>query len=200
MNLKKLRYPRNYWVRVPRWFQMLFPGITWSLPGKGEVLWTIDDGPNPESTPGWLELLDELNYKAVFFLTGQHYQAYPKLVEKILSAGHRIGSHGHTHLDGWKTPTHEYLEDVDKSSSLMDSVVFRPPYGRLRIGQYTNLRSRYEIFMWTVMSGDFDSRVSPRQLWKRINNVGKGDIVVFHDHPACLNKVKEALKHGTSAM
>ena len=37
---------------------------------------------------------------------------YPELISLIKSKGHIIGNHGYHHLDGWKTVTRVYLEEL----------------------------------------------------------------------------------------
>ena len=49
-------------------------------------------------TPKLLELLDQLDLKATFFVTGWSVDAHPAMAEAILKAGHEIGHHGYHHL------------------------------------------------------------------------------------------------------
>jgi len=49
-------------------------------------------------TPKLLELLDQLDLKATFFVTGWSVDAHPAMAESILKAGHEIGHHGYHHL------------------------------------------------------------------------------------------------------
>ncbi|MHC4962555.1 MAG: polysaccharide deacetylase family protein, partial [Planctomycetota bacterium] len=68
--------------------------------GKDEqVCLTFDDGPNPESTPDILTLLDDLGVKATFFLIGENIKKHPELYHKIINQGHEIGDHGYRHVN-----------------------------------------------------------------------------------------------------
>lgn len=49
-------------------------------------------------TPKLLELLDQLDLKATFFITGWSVDAHPAMCEAILRADHEIGHHGYHHL------------------------------------------------------------------------------------------------------
>jgi peptidoglycan/xylan/chitin deacetylase (PgdA/CDA1 family) len=49
-------------------------------------------------TPKLLQLLDQLELKATFFVTGWSVDAHPAMAEAILKAGHEIGHHGYHHL------------------------------------------------------------------------------------------------------
>jgi peptidoglycan/xylan/chitin deacetylase (PgdA/CDA1 family) len=82
----------------------------------------------------------------------------------------------------------------------MDSVLFRPPYGRLKPKQAQFLQRHYRIVMWDVLSGDFDPKLSPEQCLNNvINNVRPGSIVVFHDSLKAEDKLSyvlpKALEH-----
>lgn len=54
---------------------------------------TIDDGPDPESTPRLLRLLDRYDAHATFFLIGDRVEGNEDLVERIVAEGHEIGNH-----------------------------------------------------------------------------------------------------------
>ena len=64
-----------------------------------QVCLTFDDGPNPESTPDILALLEDLGVKATFFLIGENINKYPDLYHKIIKQGHEIGDHGYRHVN-----------------------------------------------------------------------------------------------------
>ncbi len=71
--------------------------------------------------------------------------------------GHRVGNHTFNHLNGWKTDNKVYLENIEKARELIDSDLFRPPYGRATAFQIRNLSEKlnYKIVMWDVLSGRF---------------------------------------------
>lgn len=185
---------RTYFVKVPSWARLLYPEAIWTQEESetaNRALWTIDDGPDSESTPLWLKLLRERNQKAIFFLLGSKCEQYPELVDLILSEGHRIGSHGYDHLDGWKTSTDTYIADVQRSLGIIDTNMFRPPYGRMRPGQYRKIKEQCDIMMWSIMPGDFDTSVNDVLLRSRIENVHHRDILVFHDRLSWVQKVAQ---------
>ncbi len=171
---------------------MIYPSGIWSqsdleFTHDGPV-WTIDDGPDPESTPGWLELLDQMDSKAIFFLLGAKCEKHPQLVDAIRSAGHMIGSHGYRHLNGWKTNYDKYIDDVRLGLAITDASYFRPPYGRMTIRQYREISSMSQIMMWSLMPGDFDESVSQEVLSQRIDSAHSEDIVVLHDDISSIEK------------
>lgn len=58
---------------------------------------TIDDGPDPRTTPALLRALESHGIRATFFLIGQRAVEHPELVKAIHEAGHLIGNHTFTH-------------------------------------------------------------------------------------------------------
>ena len=58
---------------------------------------TYDDGPDPASTPQFLDLLAEHSTRATFFLLGEHVVGEPGLVRRMADEGHELGVHGWTH-------------------------------------------------------------------------------------------------------
>lgn len=65
--------------------------------GPKEVALTFDDGPNPETTPAILDVLDRHCVKAVFFMVGIYAQKHPEIVREVAARGHTIGTHTWSH-------------------------------------------------------------------------------------------------------
>lgn len=157
--------------------------LVWEIPNNNnEVFLTFDDGPHPEITPIVLDLLDRFRAKATFFLIANNAEKYPHIVNDIKNKGHAIGIHTYNHLNGWKTDDNIYLEDIKKASDIVESKLFRPPYGRILRSQIKKLIPNYKIIMWSVLSGDFSKKVSKELCYKNVSkNLKSGSIIVFHD-------------------
>ena len=193
---------RKYFLRVPKWSQQLYPKAIWSAENYDsidtDVLYTIDDGPNPESTPLWLDLLKEQNIKAIFFLVAQKCERYPELIDRIKQEGHVIGSHGYAHLDGWRTSNIEYIRDIKRSLDIINTKLFRPAYGRMTRSQYKSIKEFADIMMWSLMPGDFDSDTTAEVVSKRLALKKKGDIIVLHDDVGSYKKCAVAMSSDTN--
>ncbi|MEI9401915.1 chitooligosaccharide deacetylase NodB [Mesorhizobium argentiipisi] len=63
------------------------------------VYLTFDDGPNPDCTPDILDLLGEKQASATFFVIGTYASDQPKLIQRMIAEGHRVGNHTMTHRD-----------------------------------------------------------------------------------------------------
>lgn len=161
----------------------LYPDALFRIKTDEKLLFlSFDDGPDPYSTPGLLELLEHYGIKALFFCNGKAAEKYPELVKQIISEGHVIGNHGNAHLNGWITPTHKYIDDVVKASAFTSSRLFRPPYGRITLRQYRMLKGDYIIFFWDLMPYDFDKGFGVcNSLMVLRKKLRKGSVIVFHD-------------------
>lgn len=157
--------------------------LVWSIEtDQDEIYLTFDDGPTPGVTNWVLDILKIHNAKATFFCIGKNVAAHPELYQRILDEGHAVGNHSYDHLNGWETKDEEYLGNIEQCAKLVNSELFRPPYGKISRSQSKKLRDRYKLIMWDVLAGDFDLSISPEQCFKNvINNISKGSIIVLHD-------------------
>lgn len=62
---------------------------------------TFDDGPDPVSTPRFLDALDELSVRATFFVLGARVDGHPRVVREAVRRGHEVAVHGWTHDRPW---------------------------------------------------------------------------------------------------
>lgn len=173
-----------YFKKTPKFIQNLFPNFTWSLPTDEKVIYlTFDDGPIPTITPWVLEQLKQYNAKATFFSVGENIKKHPQIYKQILDEGHLTGNHTYNHLSGWTTDNIDYFHNIRKCAEKLDnSILFRPPYGRIKPKQAKFLQRHYRVVMWDVLSGDFDKNISKQECLNNvIDNVENGSIVVFHD-------------------
>jgi len=132
-----------------------------------------------------LNLLEEYNAKATFFCVGENIVKHPKIHQRIVNQKHTIGNHTNNHLNGFKTTTSTYLNNIlafEKGSNT-DFGLFRPPYGKMTFSQSREIRKKgYKIIMWDVLSADFDTNISSEECLENvIRNAKNGSIIVFHD-------------------
>ena len=192
-----------YFVKTPWFLKKMYPGCIWDIPVHEDLLYlTFDDGPHPEATTFVLDELKKFNAKATFFCIGKNVVEYPEIYKRILLEGHRIGNHTYNHLNGWKVDDQKYIQDILEARKVIDSNIFRPPYGRitqfqnriLTTSSAQNQKELFKIIMWNVLSADFDLNVSPETCALNvIRNAKKGSIIVFHDSQKSFPKLQIAL-------
>ncbi|HSF46548.1 MAG TPA: polysaccharide deacetylase family protein [Chitinophagaceae bacterium] len=186
-----------YTVRTPYLFKLLYRSCVWDMPrNSNKVYLSFDDGPHPEVTAFVLDLLRAYQAKGSFFCIGENVMKYPEMYRRIISEGHAVGNHTQHHKNGWKTSNKEYLDDIREAQQYIDSDLFRPPYGRVSFSQLRVIQQqmRFKPVMWSIVSGDFDTEISPERCAKNVlNNLKSGDIIVFHDSEKASDRLKYAL-------
>lgn len=190
----------KYFIKIPWIVKRIFSSYVWSLPGdENAVYLTFDDGPHPTITPWVLDHLKRFDAKASFFCIGNNVHKHPDVYQKILDDGHAIGNHTYHHLNGRKMDDKKYLDDIAAATQLIESNLFRPPYGRIKNSQAKRISGALRtndahIIMWDVLSADFDSSFSPEQCLRNVlDNVSAGSIIVFHDSEKAFDNLKFVL-------
>lgn len=201
----------KFLVKYPSVLRRLYPRRWTKMEIPESIYLTFDDGPIPEITPWVLDLLKEYNARATFFCIGDNVKKHPEIFRRILSEGHSVGNHTFNHLDGWKTSTSAYIENVFKAEKAITSEkneelqatnyklqttrLFRPPYGRIKNSQARKLANfGYQLVMWDVISWDFDSELTEEECLKNIlKNSEEGSIIVFHDSRKAFKNLQKVL-------
>lgn len=172
----------------------------WHITTREKIVYlTFDDGPHPTITPWVLQQLKNHDAAATFFCIGNNVEKHPAIYQSILNSGHSVGNHTYNHVNGWKTETKQYLQDAEKAATVIDSNLFRPPYGRIKTAQAKGLdkvlkTKRPVVVMWDVLSADFDVSLSPKQCAANVlKNTRPGSIIVFHDSEKAFRNLSYAL-------
>ena len=187
-----------YFVKTPGWVRWLYKTCIWKIPTSDQSIYlTFDDGPHPVITAFVLDELKKYSAKATFFCIGKNVELFPEMFKRIIDEGHAIGNHTYHHVNGWKTEDAEYLNDIEEASKIIDSNLFRPPYGRItkfQLNQLSKPRFKLTPIMWSVLSGDFDVHLSKESCRDHVlMNTESGSIVVFHDSEKANERLRFAL-------
>ncbi len=185
-------------VSIPKIFPWLFRKYLWNVSTNSKIIYlTFDDGPTPEVTSWVLNQLSLYQAKATFFCIGSRIQAYPDLVLQLLEEGHLLANHTYEHVNGWKTITNDYVNEVLKTQDTIQTFqenktkYFRPPYGKITPKQTNALiKQGYQIVMWDILTYDFNSEFSVEKTLQKIYKYTQnGSIIVFHDSIKCKGKL-----------
>jgi peptidoglycan/xylan/chitin deacetylase (PgdA/CDA1 family) len=168
--------------RIPSFIQKLFSSYTWKVKTKDKLLFlTFDDGPHPEITPWVLAQLEQYQAKASFFCVADNVRKFPQTYAQILASNHAVGNHTYHHKNGWHTSVNDYLTDVVLAENLIQSQLFRPPYGKIKKQQAITLLKHYAVVMWSHLSCDYDPTLNINESLNAMKKVSPGSILVFHD-------------------
>ena len=154
------------------------------------VALTFDDGPDPIHTPRILDILEENNIKATFFLIGSNIETYPELVKRIYDEGHIIGNHTVDHICMPEASEEEIKEDVMELHTALynkfnyEMKYIRPPKGEYseKTVAYTNTLG-YKTVMWSFAYDDWDENKQGREEYgknKILDNVHNGEVMLLH--------------------
>jgi peptidoglycan/xylan/chitin deacetylase (PgdA/CDA1 family) len=177
------------WPRA-RWFAASVRELPAAQAQAGEVWITIDDGPDPKTTPAMLDLLDQHGAKAGFFLIGDKARQYPDLVREIAQRGHVIGNHSQTHPAGrfWTLrPAAMWKEIAGCQQTLTDilgvaPVWFRPPVGHHNLFIGPPLKALgLTMAIWNCRGFDGIDGNAAKVLDRIARSLQPGSIILLHE-------------------
>lgn len=174
------------------------------------VYLTIDDGPTT-GTPKILDILDEYNAKATWFVTGQYMEgsALEDMLKQVHDRGHAIGVHtfSHQYKSIYKS-VDAYMEDYNKMNKIIvnaigeSSDMFRFPGGSnasynksIRDELLSHVKSEGLVYYdWNAFTGDTDGMSKSEMISKAVkeSSYNNKTILLMHDVPG-KDAVVEAL-------
>jgi peptidoglycan/xylan/chitin deacetylase (PgdA/CDA1 family) len=150
------------------------------------VALTFDDGPMPGTTGAVLDALADLGVRATFFCVGRNAERHPALLQRILSEGHAVGSHSHTHAPAGAQSPRRLAEDYVVGRRAVEDAagrrvaLFRPPYGLLTPATIRTMRT-CDTWTWSVDPADWRGDADVATITAALRDVDGGDVVLMHD-------------------
>lgn len=135
-----------------------------------------------------MDVCDEYNVKATFFLVGFWVDKYPEMVQEIASRGFEIGTHSATHPQMSKLSAEKCKDELLSSSKKIFELtakpveLFRPPFGDYN-NQLLDVARELGLYtiQWSVDSLDWKG-LSAREIAERVQRVKSGDIILCHNN------------------
>ena len=175
--------PSWLFERLARWY----PGCLYQMPTQERVVaLTIDDGPDPASTPLILDQLQRHGARATFFLITDRIRGRAPLMERLVAEGHELGNHFTQDRPGIGLSPQAFEEDLLRAHRELARWE-RPHWARPGSGWYSQRmidvmqRHGYRCALGSVYP--FDAAI-PSVSWATryiLRNVRPGAIVVLHD-------------------
>lgn len=163
----------------------------------GSVVLTFDDGPDAKFTPQILDILQETNTPAAFFVLGSNVVRNPEMLRKIVSDGHEIGSHTFSHPKMVTLNSTRATAEVNSVQMLVRGLtgkemrLYREPYmrsgGPITAGEVSSLlpleQAGYLIAGMDIVPRDWTSLSAVQLASTIITEVeaNSGGIVLLHD-------------------
>ena len=76
-----------------------------------------------KNTEWFLEIFEQFDVKATFFILGEVAAKFPALIRKIARAGHEIGSHGISHRQLFKLTQRQFRTEISDSKKLLENII-----------------------------------------------------------------------------
>ena len=158
-------------------------------PAAGTTLYLpIDDGPDPRYTPQLLDLLEQYQIPASFFVVAQSAQANPALIARMKRSGHVVGLHSLSHKNGLIQPPRSACRDFSRSVAILQQCgipprYFRPPWGHWNAMTAAQAYSRgIQPMMWDVMAEDWRGDTTAQEIaHKLLTRTFDGAVICLHD-------------------
>jgi peptidoglycan-N-acetylglucosamine deacetylase len=163
-----------------------------ALAGTGRpehVALTFDDGPDPVSTPRFLDLLRDEGVQATFFLLGDNVSRAPGVAADLVAAGHEVAVHGWDHRLLLASDPRRAYSDLARTCDLIRVVTgqrprwYRPPYGVLSTAVlYACRRLDLTPVLWTAWGRDWEAGATPESIRGTvIGRLRGGGTILLHD-------------------
>jgi peptidoglycan/xylan/chitin deacetylase (PgdA/CDA1 family) len=151
---------------------------------------TFDDGPD-EKTSAILDLLDEHEAAATFFVLGRQVKGREHVLRRTVESGHELGNHSFSHPRFAELQPPEIEDELVRTSNAIEGAVgfrprlMRPPYG---LGAFAAspvaTRLGMKTVLWSVNPKDWD-QAEPEQIVEGIlAGARPGAVVALHDGAA----------------
>lgn len=159
---------------------------------------TFDDGPRAKTTNRILDILEQNNSTATFFLVGYNIEKNKETIKRAAEIGCEIANHSKEHKNLTKLTYDEICEQVDAPNRMVKSITgIEPKLFRAPGGNFDGVEADIgmPIIQWSVDTEDWkykDASNEDRTPEQReadlnrlakevIDNAEKGDIVLMHD-------------------
>ena len=147
---------------------------------------TFDDGPNTSTTDQVLDILEEYNAKASFFLIGENINARSeKSVKRAFDMGCEINNHSMTHSDMAEMSEEDIRAEIESVNEQIVDIIgtypsfFRPPY----ISVSDTMYAAIDIpFISGAGCDDWMDDVSAEERAEKVlSKAQNGQIILMHD-------------------
>ena len=149
---------------------------------------TFDDGPDTVYTNKLLDLLDQEQIPATFFMVAESAQEHPEIVERMKKSGYSIGLHSLSHTSAMLFGPGRTERDLKASKKIMEKMGvavkgYRPPWGHLNLASLFWIRHlQLNLVFWDVMAQDWSAQESSDSICNKIlRRVFPGAVICLHD-------------------
>ena len=157
-------------------------------PEKKLVALTFDDGPSTKHTNLILDVLEQYNARATFFVIGNRIEKNADVVARAISLNCEIGSHtwGHSNFRDYEASV--LVSSLKKVDEEMQSRfgyhirLFRPTYGAINENVTAGaVRMEYPMVLWSGSTHDWSNKNADKIYQYCFECAADGAVILFHD-------------------
>ncbi|AAK80351.1 peptidoglycan/xylan/chitin deacetylase (PgdA/CDA1 family) [Clostridium acetobutylicum] len=157
---------------------------------------TFDDGPSI-NTAKILNILNENNIHATFFLIGKNAEEYPSLAKLEVTDGETVANHTYSHVLNYKEQPKQFVEDINRCDLILKGILgdkYIPKFVRFPGGSFGNklqpfkdavAGEGYRYLDWNALNGDAERpNVPVDQLIDNVKKTVEGKkvvVILMHD-------------------
>jgi peptidoglycan/xylan/chitin deacetylase (PgdA/CDA1 family) len=160
---------------------------------------SFDDGPMPPTTDAVLDILEQEQVRATFFLIGKNIPGHEAEVQRMARDGFEIGNHTWSHMD-MTTLTPQQIKDelVTTQLAIVNAgapapTLFRPPYGAVNPGVVAD--AGLQTALWNEDPRDWEATDPAVVAQTIVSQAQPGGIVDLHDtHQVTVDALRSAIQ------
>ena len=156
-----------------------------------KIALTIDDGPHPTITPLILDLLDQHDAKATFFLIASNVEGNEEIVSHMVNEGHELGNHMLENNFSLRLESDEFDRQVIEADQILQSYQsdltwYRPGggiYNKAMLNSVSHHGYRTAIGSVYPYDANISEHMGGQQFMENyiLRNTQSGDILILHD-------------------
>lgn len=175
---------------------------------RPRVAITFDDGPHPVYTEQLLDVLDQEQVPACFFVLGERARRFPHLIRRMHKSGHEIGIHSYRHQLPWLLGPYHVVSDFHLTCRTIEEITgqkpryFRPPWGICNLMHLCYCYARnIRLILWSFMSWDWLKNTSADKIYHLVlRQIKPGHVLIFHDSDHICGAAPGAPRHTIDAL
>jgi polysaccharide deacetylase family protein (PEP-CTERM system associated) len=124
-------------------------------------MWDRYESRVEQNTYHILDLLDEYQTQATFFVLGWIAERHPKLVRIIHERGHEVASHGYSHRRIYTQSIHQFCEETRRSKGILEDTTGQAIKGYRAASYSITKKSLWALDILTEEGFRYDSSIFP---------------------------------------
>ena len=177
------------------------PEVLYSVDTDEKVVaLTIDDGPDTCGSPRILDVLDEYDAHATFFLISEHIPGNEVFVERMVAEGHELGNHLTADEPSIALSNEEFEQELLEADLALTEYVedvkwMRPGSGWYNEEMLATIKEHgYQCALGNVYPYDPQISIYWFSAYYVLGNVKPGSVIVLHDYNRRGGRTTKALE------